>query len=145
MRSEALLVCVKTKINKNHCVSLRDVTGSVRTSPETICKILLKDFNLSKVFAHMVLQVLITDQKGTYVHICLEWLEADEDDDIFSQVITGDESWLFEYDIQKNGLKWSGSAQWTASEKPWTQFISNQGDGDFFLIMKVSYSLSGCQ
>ncbi len=80
------------------------VAGSVGTSHKTIGKTLHQDHNSSKVSPHTVLRMLTTDQKETRIHLCQEWLEADEDD-IFSRVITGDESCLFEYDIQKNGLK----------------------------------------
>ncbi len=82
--------------------NLRNVAGSVGTSHKTVCKILHEDLNLSRLSPDRVLWVLTTDQKETRICIFQEWLEADEDDNIFSQVITGDKSWLFEYNIQKN-------------------------------------------
>ncbi len=40
----------------------------------------------------MVLRILITDEKETRIRICQEWLEADEDNDIFLYVITDEKS-----------------------------------------------------
>ncbi len=49
----------------------------------------------------MVPRVLTEDQKNERIRICCDWMVADEEEDIFSRVITGDESWVFEYDLIK--------------------------------------------
>ncbi len=52
--SKAMVARVKTKINKNCRLLLRDIVGSVGTSYETVCTILYEHLNLSKVSPHMV-------------------------------------------------------------------------------------------
>ncbi len=47
----------------------------------------------------MVSRVLTEDQKNERIRICCDWMVADEEEDIFSRVITGEESWVFEYDL----------------------------------------------
>ncbi len=78
----------------------------------------------------MVLRVLTTDQKELLlIRVSQEWLEADEEDGIFSRVITGHESWLFKYAIKKK-MGWNSltSAWLAASEKTSMQSILNQGN-----------------
>ncbi|KAJ8934632.1 hypothetical protein NQ318_001680 [Aromia moschata] len=54
---------------------------------------------MRKVCAKLVPKVLTDDQKARRVETCQERLDTCEDDPAFlDDVITGDESWVFEYD-----------------------------------------------
>jgi len=102
-RSKEMVARVQTTISEDCRKTRRDVASSVGTSHEstTLRKIFREDLNLRKFSLHMVPQVLTEDQKADRIHIICDWLVADESDDISSCVITGVESWVFEYDLVK--------------------------------------------
>ncbi len=122
--SKEMVASVWNTIKENHHKMLRDVASSVGTSHETIRSILHEDLNMRKVLPHMVPKVLIDDQKVEHIRICCNWLLVDESKDIFSGIVTGDKSWIFEYNLtkKKNGyglayVRWA--ACWESSNRKW--------------------------
>lgn len=69
---------------------------------------------MKKVSPHIDPRVLNEEQKKTHVGVCQDWLEAEARDDIFSPVTTGDESWVYEYDLVKKRL----SMVWLRPDEP---------------------------
>ncbi|KAL4103323.1 hypothetical protein QTP88_018700 [Uroleucon formosanum] len=66
---------------------------------ETVRKILTDDLSMKKLCANMVPKNLLAEQKHVQMSIsqdCLEQVEADPT--LLDRVITGDESWHFQYD-----------------------------------------------
>ncbi|KAL4136464.1 hypothetical protein QTP88_008012 [Uroleucon formosanum] len=66
---------------------------------ETVRKILTDDLSMKKLCANMVPKNLLAEQKHVQMSIsqdCLEQVEADPT--LLDRVITGDESWYFQYD-----------------------------------------------
>ncbi|KAL4156088.1 hypothetical protein QTP88_000123 [Uroleucon formosanum] len=66
---------------------------------ETVKKILTDDLSMKKLCANMVPKNLLAEQKHVQMSIsqdCLEQVEADPT--LLDRVITGDESWYFQYD-----------------------------------------------
>ena len=66
---------------------------------ETVRKILTEDFAMKKLCAKMVPKNLSDEQKAHRMNIaqdCLEQVESDPT--LLDRVITGDESWFFQYD-----------------------------------------------
>ncbi|KAL4136407.1 hypothetical protein QTP88_007955 [Uroleucon formosanum] len=66
---------------------------------ETVRKILTDDLSMKKLCANMVPKNLLAEQKHVQMFIsqdCLEQVEADPT--LLDRVITGDESWYFQYD-----------------------------------------------
>ena len=56
---------------------------------------------MRKVCAKMVLKLLSEDQNQQRVTVCQDIIERLKDDpDLLRKVITGDESWIFEYDLE---------------------------------------------
>ena len=113
-RSKGMVALVKTKINEDRRRSLREVAASTGTSHETVSRILREHFNMWKVSPHMVPRVLTDNQKEDRIRICCDWLVADHSADIFSRVVTGDKSWVFEYDLAKKRT----DMVWLAPDEP---------------------------
>ena len=65
---------------------------------ESVRKILRDDLAMRKVCAKMVPKILSEEQKQGRVNFCKDMLETIAGDaDILGQVITGDETWVFQY------------------------------------------------
>jgi len=68
---------------------------------------------MRKLCAKIVPQELTEEQKQRKVTICQELLERQ--DDILGRVITGDETWVYQYDPEMDRQ----SAQWRTANSPW--------------------------
>ena len=75
-------------------------------------KILTKDLDMRKVCAKMVPKELTEEQNQRRVTICQDLLERQ--DDIFGRIITGDETWVYQYDPETKRQ----SAQWKTANSP---------------------------
>ena len=75
---------------------------------------------MRKVCAKMVPKELNKEQKQRRVTICQDLLERQ--DDILGHVITGDETWVYQYDPE---TKWQ-SAQWKTANFP-RIFLTTEG------------------
>jgi len=78
----------------------------VNINRETVRKILTEDLHMRKMYAKMVPKELTKEQKQRRVTICQDLLERQ--DDILGRVITGDETWVYQYDPETK----QQSAQW---------------------------------
>ncbi len=97
---------VRSTISANCQKTLRDVASNIGISHKTVRSIFRKNLNLRKVSPRMVSRVLMEDQKNERIWICCDWMVANEEEGIFSCVIAGDESWIFEYDLVKKRVVW---------------------------------------
>ena len=79
---------------------------------ETVRKILTEDLDMRKVCAKMVPKKLTKEQKQRKVTICQDLSERQ--DDIFGRVITGNETWVYQYDPETKRQ----SAQWKTANSP---------------------------
>ena len=86
---------------------------------------------MGKVCAKEVPKDLTEEQKQGRVTICQDLLERQND--ILSRVITGDETWVYQYDLE---TKWQSSQWKTANfprpKIPSTQIKSENNVADFF-------------
>ena len=70
---------------------------------------------MRKVCAKMVPKILSEDQKQNQVKFCEDMLEKIKDDPyILRQIITGDETWVFQYNSETKRQ----SMQWKTAESP---------------------------
>ncbi|CAN8022820.1 unnamed protein product [Ixodes persulcatus] len=96
--------------------------------PKTIVhRILTKDLQMRKVCAKMVPKVLTSEMKEERLFKCQELHERFETDPEFSErVITGDETWIFEYDLESKRQ----SREWhtTDPKKSKDEEIANQAN-----------------
>ena len=77
----------------------RMISSELNLNWFTIHQILTQDFDMRKVCAKMVSKNLTTEQKANWRDVCLDLLDClQREPEFFSHIITGDESWILEYD-----------------------------------------------
>ena len=80
-------------------LTLRIIGSELNLNRFTVHQILTQDLDKRKVCAKMVPKNLTTDQKANRRDVCLDLLDRlQREPEFFSRVITGDESWILEYD-----------------------------------------------
>ena len=110
----ALVAAVRNTIEKDRRQTLRDVASASGVSHESVRHILKEEFQMKKVAPKMVPRVLTEEQKLKRTQVCEDWISAEESDQILSRVITGDKSWIYEYDLEKK----RSSLVWLAPREP---------------------------
>ena len=83
-------------MQENRWLAIRSIAEQVNIDRETVRKILTEDLDMRKVCAKMVPKELTEEQKQRRVTICQDLLESQ--DDILGRVITGNETWVYQYD-----------------------------------------------
>ena len=97
---------------ENRRLTVRSIAEQVNINRETVRKILTEDLDMQKVYAKMVPKELTKEQKQRRVTIFQDLLERE--DDISGRVITGDETWVYQYDPEMK----QQSAQWKTVNSP---------------------------
>jgi len=64
---------------------------------ETVRQIVKEDLEMRKLSTKMVPRILTHDQKQCWLHISSDLLRSAE---MFDRVITGDETWCFQYNLE---------------------------------------------
>ena len=98
---------------------------------ETVRKILTEDLDMRTVCAKMVPKELTEEQKQS--QICQDLLERQ--DDILGRVITGDETWVYQYDpeTKRQSAQWKTANSQRPKKVPAVQMKSQNNVADFFL------------
>ena len=66
----------------------------------SVYTILTENLDTKKVCAKIVPKLLTPEQKLRRKEFCTDWKTSDESDEFLERVITGDESWIYGYDIE---------------------------------------------
>ena len=77
-----------------------------------IWRIITQNLGMRKICAKMVLRLLKEGQKERRVQVCQDILEQLETEpNLLKRVVTGDESWIFEYDplTKRQSLEWKSA------------------------------------
>ncbi len=104
---------ITTKVDKDRRQTLRDVASSIGLTRENVHAVLKQELHMSKVSPHLVPKLLTEEQKAERVHTAQDCLRKEETDSILEHTITGDESWVFEYELVKK----CASMVWLPSDK----------------------------
>jgi len=99
-------------VSEDRRLTVMSIAEQVNIDRETVRKILTEDLDIRKVCAKMVPKELTKEQKQRRVTICQDLLE--KQDDILGRVITGDETWVYQYDPETK----QQSAQWKTANSP---------------------------
>jgi len=111
-RTEENIAKIRQIVCENRRLTVRSIAEQVNIDRETVKKILTEDLDMRKVCAKMVPKELIEEQKQRRVTIRQDLLERQ--DDILGHVITGDETWVYQYDPETKRQ----SAQWKTANSP---------------------------
>ena len=90
---------VREKVHSDCRLTVRMIADELNMNGERVWRIITEDLGMRKVCAKMVPRLLNDGQKENRVQVCqgiLKQLEITPD--LLSRVVTGDESWIFEYD-----------------------------------------------
>jgi len=99
-------------VHENRRLTVRSIAEQVNIDRETVRKILTEDLDMRNMCAKMVPKELTKEQKQRRVTTCQDLLERQ--DDILGHVITGDETWVYQYDPETKRQ----SAQWKTANSP---------------------------
>ena len=89
---------VRSLVRSDRRLTLRMISSELNLNRFTVHQILTQDLDMRKVCAKMVPKNLTTEQANRR-DACLDLLDRlEREPEFFSHVITGDESWILEYD-----------------------------------------------
>ena len=108
-RTEENVDRVRQMIRNDRRLTVRIIADSLSINRDCVWKILTEDLGMRKICAKMVPKLLNDDQKERRVQVCEDIIERLETEpNLLAKVITGDESWVFEYDpeIKRQSCEW---------------------------------------
>ena len=111
-RTEVNVAKVRQILLENCRLTVRSIAEQVNVDRETVRKILTEDLDMRKVCGKMVPKELTEEQKQRRVTICQDLLARQ--DDILGCVITGDETWVYQYNPETKRQ----SAKWKTANSP---------------------------
>lgn len=106
---------VKEIVLANRRITIREVAEEIGISYGTCEAIFADVLNMKQVAAKFVPKLLNFQQKQHRVTIAEQMLaDVADDPDLLKRVITGDETWIYGYDVETKAQ----SSQWKFSEEP---------------------------
>lgn len=106
---------VKKMVLANRRITVREVAEDVGISIGSCHAIFSDVLGMRRVAAKFVPKLLNFDQKNRRMSLAQEMLnEVNDDPDFLKRVITGDESWVYGYDVETKAQ----SSQWKSPEEP---------------------------
>lgn len=104
---------VRHKVLENGRLTVRELSEECHISTFSVYIILTEHLDMRRVAAKLVPRLLTIEQKTNRVSICQDLLSRSiEDPNFVNRIITGDESWVYGYDMETKAQ----SSQWV--EKP---------------------------
>jgi len=98
-KSDENMTKEKPLMRSDRWLTVRMIGSELNLNHQTIYNILTEELGMWKICAKLVLKNLTNKQKENWRNVCLDLLERIENNENFlKHVITGDESWILEYD-----------------------------------------------
>ena len=102
-------------LDSDRRLSVRLIADQVGLPKSIVHEIVTTELHMRKVYAKLVPKVLTNEQQENRVSISCELLDRVRGDpDFLEQVITGDETWVFEYDPEMKRQ----SSEWHTAKSP---------------------------
>lgn len=106
---------VKKIVLANRRITVREIAEDLSISIGSCHSIITNDLGMKRVAAKFVPKLLNFDQKDCRMNIAQELLnDVNDDPDLLKRVITGDETWVYGYDVETKAQ----SSQWKHPESP---------------------------
>ena len=93
-------------------LTVRMIADELGMNSERVWRIITEDLEMRKISAKMVPRLLNEGQKERRVQVCQDILEQLETEpNLLKKVVTGDESWIFEYNplTKRQSLEWKSA------------------------------------
>ncbi|XP_034015775.1 protein GVQW3-like [Thalassophryne amazonica] len=114
-RTEANVERVKQMVRSDCQLTVQLIANELGMNRHSIWKIITEDVIMQKVCAKMVPKLLKDDQKDRHMQVCQDIRKRLETEpDLLGRVITGDASWIFEYNPENK----CQSLQWKSLNSP---------------------------
>ena len=106
---------INTLVRANRRLTVRELAEECGILVGFCHHILTKELKMHRVAAKFVPRLTTSDQQFHRVQVCQDLLDHSENDKEFlSKIITGDESWVYDYDVETKVQ----SSQWTSKTSP---------------------------
>jgi len=106
---------VKKIVFKNRRITIREIADDLNISFGSCQSILTDVLGMTRVSAKFVPKLLNFDQKQHRINIAQDMLnDVNDDPDLLKRVITGDETWVYGYDVETKAQ----SSQWKSPGEP---------------------------
>jgi len=105
---------VRSLLLSDHRLTVRMTAEELGLGKSSIHTILMEHLEMKKVCAKTVPKLLTPEQNLQRKECCVDWKTSEKSSEFLERVITGDESWIYEYDIE---LK-SQSREWKPKDLP---------------------------
>ena len=114
-KTDANIERVRELVHRDRRFTIRIMADELGMDKESVRSILVDTLGMRKVCAKMVPRLLTQEQKDRRLNVCQDILQQLEMDNKFlEKVITGDESWIFQYDPETKRQ----SRQWKTPTSP---------------------------
>ena len=103
---------VRQKVRSDRRLTVRLIADELVMNSKRVWRIIKEDVGMRKICAKMVPRLLNKRQKKRRVQVCQEILEQLETvPNLLKRVLTGEESWIFEYDplTKRQSLEWKSA------------------------------------
>ena len=103
---------VRQKVQSDRRLTVRMIADELGMNSERAWRIITEDLGMRKICAKMVPRLLNEEQKERRVQVCQDILEQLETEtNLLKRVVTGDKSWIFEYDplTKRQTLEWKSA------------------------------------
>lgn len=91
---------INTLVRANRHLTVRELAEECGISVGFCYEILTKRLKMHRIAAKLVPRLLTDEQKTHHVQVCQELLDRSEDENFLSRIITGDELWVYGFDIK---------------------------------------------
>jgi hypothetical protein len=96
-------------------LTIREIVDELNMSFGTCQPIMTQDFGMRRISAKLVSRLLTQHQTEHRATACREQLQrAENDDTLLPSIITGDETWVYGYDLETKQM----SSQWKTQSSP---------------------------
>ena len=81
-------------------LTVRMIAEGLGLGKSSVHTIFTEHLEIKKVCAKIVHKLLTPEQMLRRKECCVDWKTSEESDEFLERVITGDESWMYEYEIE---------------------------------------------
>jgi len=113
-RTDKNVESVHCLLTEDHCTTLQVIADRLNISMETVHWIVTEDLEKRKICMRFVPHALTREQKQERVVCCQDLLLMGQDERFWENIITGDETWCFAYDLANKRQ----SAVWVGQNSP---------------------------
>jgi len=108
-KTDKNMMKVRDLVRSHPRLTVRMISSVLNLKRQTVHEILTFELGMQKICAKLVPKILTNEQKENQRNVCLDLLERTENDkNFFKCVVTGDETWIFEYypDTKRQSSEW---------------------------------------